>query len=186
MRIGIDFHAAQREGTGNCTYIRNLVEHLLGADSGHDFILYVTDQAHPYLQKFKTMAGVRIRALTSDHPLVRLPALGIGARKDRVDLLHVQYAAPPFYKGRLVVTVHDISYVHYPKLFRRSELVYLKRQVKFAVKRAEKVITISEYSRQDIVRHFGLVGIQRRGDLSGRRPPISSGPRSGSEIPVAR
>jgi len=156
MRIGIDFHAAQRDGAGNCTYIRNLAEHLLMAHSGDDFYLYVTDSAHPYLQKFKNLDNVRMRSLPSDYPLVRLPALGIKARNDRLDLLHVQYVAPPFYKGKLFLTVHDISYIHYPEMFRRSELLYLRHQVKSALKRAEKVITISEYSRQDIVRHFGL------------------------------
>lgn len=156
MRIGIDFHAAQRDGTGNCTYIRNLVENLLSMDSTNDYYLYVTDPSHVYLGKFKSLKNVALRPLVSDHPLIRIPALGLGTKRDRVDLLHVQYASPPLHHGRLVLTVHDISFVHYPALFRTSELAYLRLMVKASLKHADRILTSSDYSLRDIEQHYGM------------------------------
>ena len=51
MRIGIDFHAAEREGTGNCTYIRNIVEQIVRLAPEHEYFLYVTDAPEPLLRK---------------------------------------------------------------------------------------------------------------------------------------
>lgn len=41
MRIGIDFHSAERKGSGNCTYIRNLVEALIKIDTSNEYLPHV-------------------------------------------------------------------------------------------------------------------------------------------------
>lgn len=154
MRIGIDIHAAEREGTGNCTYIRNLVEALLEKDRDDEFFLYASNPSHAYFRRFDGSSHVRLRSLHSGNALVRIPALGLKTFLDKIDILHVQYVAPPLHRGKCVVAVHDISYLHYPECFRRTDRLYLKTFVPMTMKRAAKVLTISEHSRKDIIANY--------------------------------
>jgi len=154
MRIGIDFHAAQREGTGNCTYIRCLVEALLQIDQDNEYYLYITDSTFAYYQRFRGKKNVVLRTLPADHPALRIGFLGLRIFLDRIDLLHVQYVAPPFFGGKLIVTLHDISYLRYPQCFRKPELLYLRWLVPSALKRASRIVTISEFSRQEIINNY--------------------------------
>lgn len=55
----------------------------------------------------------------------------------------------------LMVT-HDIAHVHYPKQIPAWALHYYHRYVPRYLNRAERVITVSEFVKQDIVKHYQL------------------------------
>src|SRR5262245_27174817 len=95
MRIGIDAHSAEKEGTGNCTYTRNLISELIKLDEGNRYFLFVTDPRHPF---YTTIAG---RPNVDIVPLGDFPAwlrvfllLPLAAQRKKVDVLHVQYFGP--------------------------------------------------------------------------------------------
>jgi glycosyltransferase involved in cell wall biosynthesis len=154
MRIGIDFHAAEREGTGNCTYIRNIVEQIVRLAPVHEYFLYVTDATNPYYDRFRPLEHVFLRPLAFRSPFIRMPLLGLQTFRDRLEVLHATYYAPPFYRGKLVLTVHDLSFRHIPESFsafdRIKDLVF----VPIYMKRAKKILTVSEYSRRDIIETY--------------------------------
>jgi glycosyltransferase involved in cell wall biosynthesis len=150
MRIGLDFHAAEQEGTGNCSYIRSLAESLLVLGGPHEYLLYITEPSLPYYRAFRGRPNVSLRPLRARHALARIPSLGLKTRADRVDVLHVQYVAPPVHGGRLVVSVHDLSFIRTPRFFPASQRLYLGTLVPPSLRRADAIITISEYSRRDI------------------------------------
>lgn len=156
MRIGIDFHSAEREGSGNCTYIRNLVEALLKIDHDNIYFLYVTNISYPYYEQFKRIKNVHLCLIKPNNPFIRIPLLGLKTLIDKIDVLHVQYIAPPFHRGKLVVTIHDISYLHFPECFRKFEQFYLKILIPINIKKADKILTVSEYSRKDIIRNYNV------------------------------
>jgi len=52
MKIAIDTHAAEREGEGNCTYIRHLTLTLASLDNENQYILYAINPAHPFYKNF--------------------------------------------------------------------------------------------------------------------------------------
>ena len=150
MRIGLDFHSAEQEGTGNCSYIRALAESLLAIGGNHEYLLYVTQPSLPYYEMYRGRPNVSLRPLAARHALARIPALGLKTRADRVDVLHVQYVAPPVHAGRLVVSVHDLSFIRTPRFFSAGQRMYLRTLVPLSLRKASRIITISEYSRRDI------------------------------------
>ena len=150
MRIGIDFHAAERDGTGNCTYIRNIVEQLVRLAPQHDYFLYVTDASNAYYGRFEGLKNVRLRVVPFRSPLVRMVLLGLETFRDRIDLLHATYYGPPLYRGKLLLTVHDLSFLHVPDSFSAFDRVKDRLLVPLFIKRARVVLTVSEYSRRDI------------------------------------
>ena len=156
MKIGIDFHAAEQAGSGNCTYIRNLVESLLATDRDNEYFLYIMDPAFPYYRQFADRRNVHLRPIGAKEALRRIPRLGLKTRLDRVDLLHVQYVAPPFYRGKLVVSIHDLSFVGNPNFFSWGKRTYLRILVPFSLKKASQVIAISDFSRQAIISTYHI------------------------------
>jgi len=156
MRIVIDFHAAGREGTGNCTYIRNLVENLINIDKENEYFLYVTNIKYKYYEKFKNIKNVYFRLIKTNNPFIRIPLLGLKTYQDRIDVLHVQYIAPPIHKGRLIVTIHDVSFLHFPQCFGRFERLRQRILIPLNIKKADKILTDSNYSQEDITKNYNV------------------------------
>ena len=77
-------------------------------------------------------------------------------KKEKIDVLHVpHYNVPIFYRGKMVVTIHDLTHLIFPE-FLPNKLAYLyaKFMMWIAIKRATKIITDSENTKKDILRFF--------------------------------
>ena len=48
----------------------------------------------------------------------------------------------------------DLSYIHFPEMFKKSDLYQLKNWTAYSVKKAKKILTISEASKNDIIRVY--------------------------------
>jgi glycosyltransferase involved in cell wall biosynthesis len=156
MRIGIDFHTAEREGSGNCTYIRNLVESLIKIDKENEYFLYITNINYPYYKRFRKDGNVYLCSTKSNNPFIRIPLLGIRTFIDKIDILHVLYIAPPIHRGKLVLTIHDVSFLHFPECFRKLENIRQKILIPGNIKKADKVLTISKHSKKDITENYNV------------------------------
>jgi glycosyltransferase involved in cell wall biosynthesis len=152
MRIGIDAHAAEREGSGNCTYIRGLLTGLAEIDDKNDYILYVTNIHHPFYNDFRHIKNFSLKLLKPKHPIIRIPfSLARKTLIDNLDILHVQYIGPPFIKGKLIVTIHDLAFIRLPNYFSNIERMRSRILIPKNAKRATKIITGSHFSRKDII-----------------------------------
>ena len=58
------------------------------------------------------------------------------------------------YSGRQVITVHDLAYLHYPETFAAKDVRYYGRNMPRFIKKAEHIITVSEFTREDICQQF--------------------------------
>lgn len=77
------------------------------------------------------------------------------ADRGRIDVFYSSTHYLPLYIGcPSVVTILDLSYVHFPDLFKRKDLYQLKLWGRYSVNKAAKIITISESSKNDIIRHY--------------------------------
>ena len=50
----------------------------------------------------------------------------------------------------------DLSYLHYPELFRAKDLHQLVHWTKYSVNHAQKILTISKFSRDAIIKEYGV------------------------------
>lgn len=150
--IAIDADVLGRQRTGDETYVRNLLRELatLAPPAG---IRLAAITRHPEL----VPAGVEPVELRARSQLVRmamtLPRLlrGLGA-----DLVHTQYALPLRLPCPGVVTVHDLSFEREPGLFGLKDRLVFRRVVPRAVRRAARVLTVSERTKQDLVQLYGV------------------------------
>lgn len=155
-KIGIDAHAIGEHLTGNETYIANLVNELMALDSGHEFVLFFTNPEAADLWRQKHRQAQIVLAQPRN-PLVRIPLVTPWLIwKLGIDLLHVQYAGPPFLTAPLVTMVHDISYEHYPQFFTKKQVIQYRATIPRTARQAAKVLTVSEYSKRDLVETYGI------------------------------
>jgi len=78
--------------------------------------------------------------------------------RDRLDLFHAtHYVLPPLPRVRAVVTIHDIIHLLYPQFLpSRAAHVYARVMIRRALKRADRIITVSYNSKRDLVDYFGV------------------------------
>lgn len=156
MRIGLDAHAIGSRLGGNETYIAGLLDALGKTESPHEFVAYFASEesAESWRGRY---GNVTVRVLGSSSPLPRLLVeLPMRAVVDRLDLLHVQYVAPPVRSVPVVATIHDICYEFFPEFFSRSEVLQFRTAIRWTARHARRVITISENSKRDIVNTYGI------------------------------
>ncbi|MGE0884441.1 MAG: glycosyltransferase family 4 protein [Blastocatellales bacterium] len=160
MHIGIDAHAIGRQQGGNETYIRGLIRALAEIDGRNRYSIYLADAeaAAEWRDGFcQQFSNFNVRLLPPPTPLVKVPLiLTYDLRRHPVDVLHVQYTAPPFCPAPVVATIHDLAFEHMPETFTRRGSLQLKLTVRRTARRAAKIATVSEYSRQDILRTYKL------------------------------
>ncbi|MBX3280216.1 MAG: glycosyltransferase family 4 protein [Acidobacteria bacterium] len=156
MHIGIDAHAIGAQQGGNETYIRNLIRALAEIDAENRYTLYFNriEAAREWTGRFPNFD---VRLLPPPTPLIRVPiALAYELRRRPVDVLHVQFTAPPLCPAPVVATIHDLAFEHFPETFTRRGRMQLRLTVRWTARRAARIVTVSEFSRRDLIRTYGL------------------------------
>jgi glycosyltransferase involved in cell wall biosynthesis len=156
LRIAIDAHSVGAQLGGNESYAVNLIEALAQIDSVNDYTLYVTtaearDRFHQRWPNFQ------VHTTLPHTPLIRIPlTLSAELRKHPVDVLHVQFTAPPFCPCAVVVSIHDLSFEHLPQTFLRRSRTQLRLTVRHSARRADKILTLSQHTRSDVIETYKI------------------------------
>ena len=101
-------------------------------------------------------------------------------RHDRPDVLFAPgYSAPLTTPAPVALTIHDVSFAAHPEWFSRREGIRRRLLTGWSARRARVVLTDSQFSRAEIVRHIGIPDHRVRVVPLGlsRRPVDSSMPR---------
>jgi glycosyltransferase involved in cell wall biosynthesis len=155
MRIGIDGRALTGRFTGDRTYWRSLLRALLRIDRENAYVIY--SRIPIEAGELPDAPNLMFRVVEAPNErLWTLSALPRAAREDACDLLHVQYTTPPRAPCPVVTTVHDISFRLHPEWFPLRHRLLLNLTVPPSMRRAARVITDSESSRQDMLRTYNL------------------------------
>jgi glycosyltransferase involved in cell wall biosynthesis len=156
LRIAIDAHSVGTGLGGNESYATNLIEALAGVDSVNDYTLYVTRRAA--VERFSNRwPNFSVRGTLPHTPLIRIPlTLSAELRRNPVDVLHVQFTAPPFSPCPVVVSIHDLSFEHLPQTFKWRSRKQLRITVRRSAREAAQVIALSDYARNDIISSYHI------------------------------
>ncbi len=156
-RIGLDARKLTHFGIGS--YIRNLLE-AVGRNpesSAYRFRVYVPsgdrEAVPPLPDHFEIVAEE-----SPGYSLSELTRFAWRLMRDRLDLFHAtHYVVPPLYRTRAVVTIHDIIHVLYPQFLpSKAALLYARVMIGRALRRADRIITVSFNSKRDLVDYFGI------------------------------
>ncbi|SEA48398.1 Glycosyltransferase involved in cell wall bisynthesis [Oribacterium sp. KHPX15] len=152
MRIGIDAHMLGDESGGNESFYDGIIK-AMKPDPEDTYILFIKKELSniPYEHNYITIRYKSNSAFVRTY--IELPLLCI---KYRLDLLHTQYYVPFLRPCKVLVTIHDISFEHFRKFFSRTEWLKDKILVRHAAKKASRIVTVSEFSADDISEVYGI------------------------------
>jgi glycosyltransferase involved in cell wall biosynthesis len=166
-RIGIDARFYGPLGKGLGRYIQEVTDSVISIDTESDYVIFLgPDNFDEFVvpqgeeeRIEKVLFKARWYTLTEQ----LLWPLYIWRQK--VDLMHFgHFNVPIFCPVKFVVTIHDLILIKFPTL-RASTLSPLKYWLKnrfyrlviyMAVKNAKKIITVSQFTKNDIVGQFGV------------------------------
>ncbi|MFO7807607.1 MAG: glycosyltransferase family 1 protein [Candidatus Moraniibacteriota bacterium] len=165
IKIGIDIRAIGCQRTGDETYTLNLVRALLEIDKENFYYLLTNTRDKKELSGIKKKitgsdslpGNARIISVSPSYKLLwTFLLLPYKAFKLNLDILHVQYIAPLFLPGKtkIVTTIHDISFVRYPQHIGKKDLLFLKTLIPLSIRRAFKVIAVSDFTRREIEDYY--------------------------------
>ena len=159
MRIGIDIRAVGYQRTGDETYTLQLIKSLEKIDSENQYFLYTDVSSEKEVKKVKqllslTNGNFRIISVSPSQKMFwTMYSLPKQAKKDKLDILHVQYITPLFLSKniKLVTTIHDVSFTRFPEFINKKDLFLLRLFIKMSLKRADKIIAVSKFTRNEII-----------------------------------
>ncbi|HCJ52485.1 MAG TPA: hypothetical protein DIS62_03065 [Candidatus Kerfeldbacteria bacterium] len=166
MKIGIDARFFGPLGKGLGRYTQKLIEHLEKIDAVNSYVIFLRKENFeaysPSRPNFsKILADFRWYSLEEQ---IKFPRVLQNAHADFVHFPH--FNVPIFYRGLFCVTIHDLILTHYPTL-RATTLSPLRYGIKHhaylhvirrAIRKAKKIITVSEFTKHDISKSFSVSG----------------------------
>jgi glycosyltransferase involved in cell wall biosynthesis len=154
MRIGVDAREIVGRQTGVGRHLSGLLAEWRVSDVArkHQFVLYAHDALPDDTAPFSTRIVPGAPGTWWEQ--VQLPR---AIREDRLDVFFSpQYTAPLFITASTVMVLYDVSFAAHPEWFRFREGLRLRWLSRLAAATAGAVITISEFSRGEIIDHLNV------------------------------
>jgi glycosyltransferase involved in cell wall biosynthesis len=158
MRIGIDARLnGYREG-GIAEYTRRLIESLAPLDRASDYFILHAARPIRTLESLTPTANFhRITALTPCHHRFERIALSAEIARLRLDLLHSPDFIPPHFGARrTLITIHDLTFLHYPQFQTADSLRYYAGNIRSAVQQADHILADSQATKDDLGNLLGV------------------------------
>lgn len=158
MNIGIDGRFYRRKTAGLSRYTQELVKNLLMTDKQNQYILFLTPDDQAEAEELKAPNLEKIIIPIVHYGLseqIKLPAI---LAKYNLDIMHfLNFNHPIFYSGKFIVTIHDLTMLYFPQ--GKSQKSFLRRFImrwifRHAALRANRVIAISQNTKNDFVKEF--------------------------------
>lgn len=164
MKIAINCIFCQPKGGGIKEYIVNLTNHIALCDQDNTYILYVLEDQLEFAKKLLPQRfQIKVVPFKSDFLSVVKRSLFSQRfwtkeeKTERFDIFHSPFFhAPKMKKAKLILTVHDLRLYRYPQTYNPLRYMFLKRAVKDAISRADHIISISEFTKQEMVELCGV------------------------------
>ena len=155
-RFGYDSNTGLPRRVGSGEYCFELLLSLNKIDKKNNYIIYLPQSPTSDLPKESSRWHYKIVKPRKMWTLFGL-SLEFLLKRSRPDVFFSPtHYLPIFTPKKSVISILDVSYIRYPELFKQSDLNQLRNWTKFSVKKAKKVFTISEASKDDIIKEYGV------------------------------
>lgn len=156
--IGIDARMYGYAQTGIGNYIRHLLEFIFKFDEKNNYVIFLMSEEYDnFILPNERIKKVKVSAKWYSWKEQLLFPFQL--YKEKLDLMHfTHFNSPILYFKKSIITIHDIT----PFFFPGHKMKSLIRRIGFravffsSVKKASKVIAVSQNTKNDIVKHFKI------------------------------
>lgn len=162
MDIGIISSFIDEYSGGIGVYTHQLVKNLNQMDNENNYHLihYSKSNQDIYSQNNEIIIPKnRFIKRWGSYMFWRYFTLPQGLKKYNLDVVHDPYELGPFTFNqpfRKVITVHDLTPLLFPDLFKRGDVMLHRLLLKKTISKADKIITVSYNSQRDIIEHLNV------------------------------
>lgn len=154
MRIGFDARMIEWSGVGS--YSKNLLKALSKADTQNEYVLF----CHPETVELIPEAPNFTKKLVKQPVFSLFRQFGWidDLKEANLDIFHSpHFVLPPVIPCPSVVTIHDLIPLVIPAVMpSRGDRFYYKRANRGALRKAKKIVAVSQCTKRDIIRFFGI------------------------------
>jgi glycosyltransferase involved in cell wall biosynthesis len=148
MKIGIDARLTYYRTGGISTYVRQLVRALEALDHEHEYTVFHSRKAR---ERISSRFGSATLWTPAHHRYERM-ALSVELARHQLDVLHSPDFISPHHGARAhVITVHDITFLHYPQFLTADSRRYYNDQIVGAVRDADHILVDSHATLRDLI-----------------------------------
>lgn len=157
MRIVINAILYNERPRGVGVYINNLIEELSHIDNINEYYIYYGKWMNEY--DFTKINKKNFKLIKSNAPrnkilrnIYQLFIFPFSAMKLKADIIHIPDTSPVLFKtAKIVSTIHDLAEFVYPEKYSTIQALMRRIIVKTQIKFSDKIITVSKYSRDNII-----------------------------------
>jgi glycosyltransferase involved in cell wall biosynthesis len=163
MKIGIDVSSLLKDRSGIGTYSYNLIKNIFKIDTENEYRLL----SYSLKESLKECPSFDNPNVKSYH--YRIPGKlllkawqwfdfpPVDAFLGKIDIFHsTNFLVIPQYKGKKIVTFHDMYFLIEPRHTERFGGKYFLKTLPEKVKGVDRVIAVSENTKQDAMRFLGV------------------------------
>ena len=162
MNVCLDLSPVVYQRAGLGTYARHLAEGLLALEGGPALTAFYNGSAtYPLPPNLASLPTYTLPLATRPWRLVAALSQQLNVGLDRwlldCDLFHATEHLLPRLKGpRTVLTVHDLIFLLFPEYHLPLNRWFLNRFMPLFIRRADAIIAISQCTKDDLIRHYGV------------------------------
>ncbi len=163
MKIGIDIRNVGKKRTGDEAVFFNIVKNLALIDQENSYYLFTDILEKKIIATIKKELAIQakenfqiITLKTQNKFSWNFWTLPKYLRKNPVDIYLTQYITPFFVKKKIkiITIIHDISFNFFSQFIKWSDLIFLKILIPLSIKRADKIIGVSQFTHQEIIKYY--------------------------------
>jgi len=155
MKIAIDGYELHKSFTGVGRYLHNLLEAILKVDEVNKYTIFLKENSS-LLNDFDNL-NIKVLKSNRSHTRWQNTNLLDALNQGNFDLFFSpNHSIPLFYKKRSFLTIHDPSWKTMKDDYSFKERVIRDIKTKISIKKAEKVFTVSEFSRTETLKFYKI------------------------------
>lgn len=178
MKIAVDANEANvTKKVGISEYAFELIKQFEKLQtSNYNFHIYLKDRPGSDFPPQRTNWHYKVFGPKKLWTQLALP-VNLFFKKDRPDVFFsLTHYGPRFSPVPTVVSIMDVAFFHFPEYFTPKDLKQLTSWTGYSVKKARAIITISEASKNDIIKWYGIDAERIHVIYPGIKPTISLTP----------
>ncbi len=155
MLIGVDGNEANvKNRVGSGQYALELLKEF-AKNKQHNFTIYLKEKPLTDLPEEGENFKYKVFGPKKFWTQFALPIKLTFGKKPDV-FFSVAHYGPRYSKVPYVVTIHDLSYLHYPHMFKKDDLLQLTAWSKYSIANSAHIVAVSKTTKDDIIKSYHL------------------------------